>query len=306
METRDHSKNGASLKSQMSKRNIIQRSFLFFFTLCVSAASTFAQDVITLKNGNDLQALVQEIGETDIKYKKVDNPNGPNYTLKKSEILMIKYANGSKDVFTDKSIIDVPQTTHSRRPRRPQRRPHTDNTIIDVPLTTSTQNVQSKDKKTTTNMPGNLPLSAFAGIPLSGSVGSLTFEGTDRTIYGEKTYLDFLKENCPEAYDFYTDRRRMNIMSTASLCVGSGVVLATALLYSNNVISEDDKSILYIGAGIGGGMTIVGFIGMLASINYEGKSISIYNKKCTNKQTSDISLNLGITQSGGIGLTLNF
>ena len=60
-----------------------------------------AQDVITLKNGTDINALVQEIGYVDVKYKKFDNPNGPNYTLKKVEILIIRYANGSKDIFSN-------------------------------------------------------------------------------------------------------------------------------------------------------------------------------------------------------------
>ena len=58
------------------------------------------QDVITLKNGEDIQAIVTDIGENNIMYKKADNPNGPVYSLKKSEVFMIAYANGSKDVFT--------------------------------------------------------------------------------------------------------------------------------------------------------------------------------------------------------------
>jgi len=95
------SKNGASPKSLTSRGNIMQRILLFFVVFCVSMISTFAQDVITLKNGDDIHALVQEIGDVDIKYKKIDNLNGPNYTLKKSEVFMIRYANGSKDVFTD-------------------------------------------------------------------------------------------------------------------------------------------------------------------------------------------------------------
>lgn len=60
-----------------------------------------AQDIITLKDGSDMQVLVQEVGEFDIKFKKFDNPNGPNYTLKKSEIFMVRYKNGSKDVFAN-------------------------------------------------------------------------------------------------------------------------------------------------------------------------------------------------------------
>ena len=106
MEPETISKNGASLKSQTSRRNIMQKTFLLFAVFCVCVVNAFAQDVITLKNGDDIQALVQEIGESDVKYKKFDNPNGPNYTLKKSEIFMIRYANGSKDVFN--KVTDNP------------------------------------------------------------------------------------------------------------------------------------------------------------------------------------------------------
>jgi len=77
MEPGDHFKNGASPKSQMSRGNLKRRTFLIFFIFCASMASMFAQDVITLKNGNDIQALVQEIGDVNIMYKKFENPNGP-------------------------------------------------------------------------------------------------------------------------------------------------------------------------------------------------------------------------------------
>jgi len=60
-----------------------------------------AQDIITLKNGDEIQAKVLEIEDQTIKYKKFDNPSGPNYTLKKAEIFMIRYENGSKDVFNE-------------------------------------------------------------------------------------------------------------------------------------------------------------------------------------------------------------
>ena len=68
------------------------------FGICANA-----QDVITLKNGTDIKALVQKIDDIEIEYKKFDNPNGPNYTLKKSEILIIRYANGSKDIFSEEA-----------------------------------------------------------------------------------------------------------------------------------------------------------------------------------------------------------
>ena len=71
--------------------------------MLLSVAGAFAQDVIILRDGEDIQALVQEIGTDAVKYKKFDNPDGPTYTLKKSEIFMIRYVNGSKDVFKDEA-----------------------------------------------------------------------------------------------------------------------------------------------------------------------------------------------------------
>jgi hypothetical protein len=60
---------------------------------------TNAQDVITLKNGTDIEASISVIWDTEIQYKKFDNPNGPTYTLRKSEIFRIVYQNGSIETF---------------------------------------------------------------------------------------------------------------------------------------------------------------------------------------------------------------
>ena len=57
-----------------------------------------AQDVIIKENGEEIKAKVTEVGNTEIKYKKFGNESGPTYTISKSELFMIKYANGSKDV----------------------------------------------------------------------------------------------------------------------------------------------------------------------------------------------------------------
>ncbi|HOY30577.1 MAG TPA: FISUMP domain-containing protein [Bacteroidales bacterium] len=59
----------------------------------------FSQDIIRLKNGNEIKANVREIETDVIKYKRFDNPEGPSYTLQKSEIATIIYANGTHDEF---------------------------------------------------------------------------------------------------------------------------------------------------------------------------------------------------------------
>ncbi|PWH84988.1 hypothetical protein [Brumimicrobium oceani] len=60
-------------------------------------------DVLYKKNGDELRLKVLEIDETRIKYKKCDNLNGPIYSIGISEVFMIKYANGTKDVFNEEN-----------------------------------------------------------------------------------------------------------------------------------------------------------------------------------------------------------
>jgi hypothetical protein len=60
---------------------------------------SFAQDVITKSNGEEIKAKVLEVSQTEIKYKKFDNLNGPTFSISKNDVFMVKYENGSKDVF---------------------------------------------------------------------------------------------------------------------------------------------------------------------------------------------------------------
>ena len=79
----------------MKKPALISLAFIF------NVIMGFSQDIITTKTGEDILAKISEIGLTEIKYKKFDSLDGPMYTLLKSEILMIRYANGTNDVFKE-------------------------------------------------------------------------------------------------------------------------------------------------------------------------------------------------------------
>jgi len=80
------------------------RALLIIITVINSCVIVNSQDVITLKNGTEINTFVKEIDDVNITYKKFDNPNGPNYVLKKSEIAQIRYVNGSKDIFLEEEI----------------------------------------------------------------------------------------------------------------------------------------------------------------------------------------------------------
>lgn len=62
--------------------------------------TAISQDIIILKSGEEVRAKVTEVLSGSIKYKKYVNPDGPVYTMVKNEIFMIKYQNGSKDIFS--------------------------------------------------------------------------------------------------------------------------------------------------------------------------------------------------------------
>ena len=56
-------------------------------------------DNIIFKNGEELDAKVVEITTEVVKYKRCDNLEGPLISVSKNEIFMIRYKNGTKEIF---------------------------------------------------------------------------------------------------------------------------------------------------------------------------------------------------------------
>ena len=79
--------------------------FVVAMTVGCSFAA-FAQDMLILHSGDIIESKVEEIQLDVIKYKKSSNLTGPTYTIKKSEVFIIKYENGTKDVITQKPSAD--------------------------------------------------------------------------------------------------------------------------------------------------------------------------------------------------------
>ncbi|MCM1169371.1 MAG: hypothetical protein NC324_05480 [Bacteroides sp.] len=76
---------------------------LIAFVLLLAPAFSFvkAQDVIVLRNADEVQAKVLEISGTSVKYVDWDFPDGPSRIVDKSEVFFIKYQNGKKEVFSE-------------------------------------------------------------------------------------------------------------------------------------------------------------------------------------------------------------
>jgi hypothetical protein len=56
-----------------------------------------AQDSIVFLNKNVVIAVVREVGVSSVKYKKFENPEGPDYVTNKTEINYIRYKSGNVD-----------------------------------------------------------------------------------------------------------------------------------------------------------------------------------------------------------------
>jgi hypothetical protein len=84
------------------KRLIMLLSALAFF-----AVSAAAQDFVTKRNGEDIAAIVDEIGPDYVRFRLWDEPDGVTYTMLKNEILMIRYATGRNEVFDQMSSLAV-------------------------------------------------------------------------------------------------------------------------------------------------------------------------------------------------------
>ncbi|GHU29124.1 hypothetical protein FACS1894172_17100 [Spirochaetia bacterium] len=74
---------------------------LFLVVLSFCAFAAFCQDIIVMKNADEIKAIIVDIGISEVKYKKYSNRNGPTYTVLKSDIFMIKYANGEEETFLE-------------------------------------------------------------------------------------------------------------------------------------------------------------------------------------------------------------
>ena len=80
----------------MNKLTNITRFFIL--AAFVGGVTAQAQDNIVLKNGTEIKAKVLEISGNQLKYRRQDNPDGPIYTTGTTDVLLINYANGTKDV----------------------------------------------------------------------------------------------------------------------------------------------------------------------------------------------------------------
>ena len=81
---------------------------LFILFIC-SSNITKAQDTLSMRSGENILVKVIEVGTAEVKYKKLDNLNGPIFSMLKSDLLIIKYENGTSEDYSkeERALIKV-------------------------------------------------------------------------------------------------------------------------------------------------------------------------------------------------------
>ena len=81
--------------------------YILLFILFICSSNIIkAQDTLSMRSGENILVKVIEVGTSEVKYKKIDNLNGPIFSILKSDLLVIKYENGTKEDFSSIKKIE--------------------------------------------------------------------------------------------------------------------------------------------------------------------------------------------------------
>ncbi len=90
------------------------KNLLVLISIVLFTSKFIAQnDIITLKSGEEMKVSISEITQAVVKFKKI--PDGPIYSLSKSEVFMIVYENGRKEVFTVENKTDLDNNVNNNK-----------------------------------------------------------------------------------------------------------------------------------------------------------------------------------------------
>ncbi|MDR0456173.1 MAG: hypothetical protein LBH20_05770 [Treponema sp.] len=86
------------------------KPFCIFIVLFLLAGicSVTAQDLIVLKNGDMIEAKIMEISPSEIRYKRIDNLDGPMIIIPKVNVLSIRYENGTTEIINTAGQESIP------------------------------------------------------------------------------------------------------------------------------------------------------------------------------------------------------
>lgn len=243
------------------------KKILFTLLTSLVTISAFCADVIITTKSEKLEVKIVEISSTEVKYKKINNLQGPTFVLNTNDINTIMYENGEVQVIEHQAA--QPQTQQVQQPYGYQ--PN---------YNAGYNNVQR----------------SYAGAQgyMGNTSGMIIRNGSAYLYNGQPIVLqDFLYQNCPIAYDYW---RKNFVMECAGWGLLAGGVVMVAMTSWN----------VWPVAIIGAGFTAAGVtMGCVGNIRRTKNVLDVYNLQCNNNRYSDIRFDIKASQNG-IGLAMSF
>jgi len=77
------------------------RLVIFLFVFCFSYQTCYCQDTLYTKSRVPFPVKVIEINETEVRYINFSNPDGPDYVIRRNQVIKIIYQNGNVDYLNE-------------------------------------------------------------------------------------------------------------------------------------------------------------------------------------------------------------
>ena len=255
------------------------KKVLTLMVALLTAFNLFASDIIVTRDARRIEAKILEVSSAEVKYKEIGNLEGPTFVLTSAEINTIIYENGTVKIY-----------------EQPAQQPQ------------AQQSANNYAAAQSTPVPNGLQIDKRDDYYYLG----------DKRM-SEDQYLSFVRQNCPEAWDYYESGT--SLWSAGWKCFGVGVGLTTVgavllgvgIAYGGWYYTSDEY---YWGCIVPGAiLTAVGGASLTASIPClivggirKNNSHEIYNEQCAARQQAKATpVTLGLTLGGnGVGVALNF
>lgn len=78
------------------------KKFILMLLSAVALVPLYAQDIIVTHESERIDAKVYEVSETEVRYKRSDNPDGPIFVMSTDKIATIVFENGSVQTFSSR------------------------------------------------------------------------------------------------------------------------------------------------------------------------------------------------------------
>lgn len=241
-------------------------TLLLFVTISIVS---FAQDIIITKDKERIQAKILEVSKDEIKYKKFTYQDGPVFSIDIDEIVTVAYENGEVEIYDEETIEE------------------------------KNEMIQAKAEALRKQ-------EAMYGTLIKADDLYYLCDRDKRTKMDKEAYLEFIQDNCPEAYKSYKTGNRLWKAGFGLLGSGLGMTLLVGTpLYVFGIL-EDDEEYRIAGSVFltMGSLATSGSIPLLVVGGIKrNNSHEVYNDHCKNPQYLSFSIN---AKANGVGLALNF